>query len=207
MSPNNRAAASKAILRTFSAVKGCTTHPMLACSELSDIFGLTVETASFTAEYLQQQWTSQNCTTVVSSCQELSDAYDLPKGEWSRYAPKGVRAQFAALGCSTSPMPTCQALSDRYFINHAQIDPTLPSDAGVASQLILAKYSRWNCHHSFRDCQTLSNLWGIGKDSTTGKLTMNTLVPAWAKAIFKFRKCGTSPIAGEVPGVVPTPVV
>jgi hypothetical protein len=102
-------------------------------------------------------------------------------------------------------MPTCAALSDRYLINHAQLNPDVQSSVGVASRLVLAKYSRWGCHHNVRDCQTLSNLFGLGLDAKTGKLVSSTNVPQWAKEIFTFRQCGTNPIAGSVPGAVPAP--
>ena len=200
ISPSNQGAASKAIARTFSAVKGCSTHPMLSCGELSTIYGMTSETVDFTAAYLQRQWRAQNCTTSVSSCQELSDAYDLPNGEWASYAPKGVHAQFKALGCKSTPLPTCQALSDWYFINHAQIDPSKPSEHGLADRLILAKYSRWSCHHTYRECQEISNVYGIGRSKTTGKIEAHALVPQYARDLYQYRQCGTNPIQGVAPG-------
>lgn len=170
--------------------------------------GITNESVDYTAEYLQRQWKVQNCTSSVgvTDCQYLSDAYDLPRGEWSSYAPKGVHAQFKALGCMSTPLPTCQALSDYWFINHAQIDPSRSSEDGIADRLILAKYSRWGCHHQFRDCQTISNFFLIGSDFA-GNIVASANVPQYARDIYTHRKCQTAPIHGVVPGKEETPQV
>jgi len=180
---------------------------MLSCSELSTIYGMTPSTFTFAASYLQKQWTLQNCTSSMPSCQEISDSYDLPNGEWADYAPKGVKAQFRAYNCESKPLPNCQALSDYYLINHAQIDPSHPSTVGIADRLILSKYSRWGCHHMFRDCQTLSNYFGLGLNQKTNRITTSGIAPHWAKTIFKFRQCGTSPMAGTDRGVKPAAIV
>lgn len=207
LSPFSRGAATFAIARTFHDVLKCATHPTFTCDELSNIYGLTPATARLSAPYLHEQWLKQNCTSFVSECQTLSDEYDLPDGEWSKYAPKGVRAQFHAYGCKTKPMPSCQSLMDYYLMEHRLVEVNgakeLISNPGLATLLIQSKFSRWQCSGQYRSCQDLSDLFSMRRVETPGKdgrvrvkIEAAANTPHHQNVVFRWRECGTTPRAG-----------